>query len=145
MTMLIVTETLALPNTLLTTVGMVEKKAPFAAPLIITNTISGASVVDAGHMANMVMAVRTREAANVLSGPNLSQATPDAILPTADARLKPATRLAPTLEVEPRDFVYSGMKNGGTKSGNVPRALPRKTRLKLRDLKSRLWMLVRWV
>lgn len=131
-------DTLALPKMLLTAVGMVEKKAPFAAPLIATNTTSGASVVDAGHTASMVTAVMTSDAMSVLREPSLSHAMPEAMRPNADARLKPATRLAPTLEGKPRDLVYMGMKKGGTYRGNVPMALPMKTRLKLSDLNRRL-------
>jgi hypothetical protein len=70
--MLIATATLALPKQLLTAVGIVEKNAPFAAPLMITNTISGASVVDCGHTAIFVNAVRMRDAKTVLSEPSLS-------------------------------------------------------------------------
>lgn len=136
--MLMATATLTLPNMLLTAVGIVEKKAPLAAPLIATKTTSGASVVDAGQTASMVTAVSVSDTSKVLSAPSLSHAMPDPIRPNAEARLKPATRLAPTLDEKPRDLVYSGMKKGGTYRGNVPMALPTNTRSKLRDLKSRL-------
>lgn len=136
--MLMTTATLTLPNVLLTTVGIVEKKAPLAAPLITTKTINGPNVVDAGQTANMVMAVMANDTSSVLSEPSLSQAMPDPIRPNADARLKPATRLAPTFDEKPRDLVYIGMKNGATYRGNVPRALPTRTRSKFSDLKRRL-------
>ena len=112
--MLMTTATLILPKTLLTTVGIVEKKAPLAAPLITTKTISGASVVDAGQTASMVMAVKLNDTSSVLSEPSLSHAMPDPIRPNAEARLKPATRLAPTPGENPMDLVYIGMKKGAT-------------------------------
>ena len=137
-TMLIATATLALPKQLLTAVGIVEKNAPLAAPLMMTKTMSGASVVDCGHTAMLVSAVRMRDAKTVLREPSLSLMTPEPIRPKADARLKPATRPAPVLEEKPRDLVNMGMKKGGTKSGNVPMALPKKTRTNVKDRKSDL-------
>lgn len=136
--MLIATATLALPKTLLTAVGIVEKNAPFAAPLIMTKAISGGSDIDAGQTASMVMAVRMSEMVRVLSAPSLSQAIPEPIRPKPEAILNPATSVAPTLEENPIDLAYNGMKKGGTKSGNVPRALPRNTRSKFKDLNKRL-------
>lgn len=140
--MLIATATLALPKTLLTAVGIVEKKAPFAAPLITTNAISGGRDVEAGQTASMVTAVKMREMVRVLSEPSLSQAIPEPMRPKPEAILKPATSVAPTLDENPMDLAYIGMKKGGTKSGNVPRALPRNTRSKFRDLNKRLVLLV---
>ena len=113
-TMPMATATRALPKTLLTTVGIVEKNAPLAAPLITTKAISGASVVEAGQTANMVTAVSSKDTSKVLRDPSLSQAIPDKIRPNADDRLNPATRLAPTLEENPIDRAYEGMKKGGT-------------------------------
>lgn len=136
--MLIATAVLALPKTLLTAVGIVEKKAQFAAPLITTNAISGGRDVEAGQTASMVTAVNTREMVRVLSEPSLSQAIPEPMRPRPEAILKPATSVAPTLDENPIDLAYIGMKKGGTKSGNVPRALPRNTRSKFKDLNKRL-------
>ena len=129
---------LALPKTLLTAVGIVEKNAPLAAPLITMNAISGGSEVEAGQTASMVMAVKNRDIVRVLSEPSLSQAIPEPMRPNPEAMLKPATSVAPTLEEKPIDLAYMGMKKGGTKSGNVPSELPRNTRSKLRDLNKRL-------
>lgn len=132
--MLIATATLALPNTLLMAVGIVEKKAPLAAPLMTTKTMSGPRAVDVGQIASIVTAVRTSDARTVLMEPTLSDAKPERMRPAADERLKPATKPAPTLAEKPSDLVYSGMKNGGTNRGNVPIALPMKMSTKVGDL-----------
>ena len=126
------------PNTLLTTVGMVEKKAPLAAPLMTTKTMRGASVVEVGQIASIVTAVRTSEIKTVLSEPSLSLVTPERIRPKAEARLKPATNPAPMPDEKPMDSAYSGIKKGATKRGNVPIALPINTRTNTTDLKSDL-------
>jgi hypothetical protein len=102
-TIAMTTNTLWDPNTLPTTVGIVEKKPPFAAPLRTTNTIIGASVVEAGHKANIVMALINKEMDKVFSDPTLSQRKPQRILPAADERLKPAKRPAPVDEDKPMD------------------------------------------
>lgn len=134
-TILIATATLALPKQLLTAVGIVEKKAPLAAPLMTTKTIRGASVVDCGHTAMLVTAVRMRDANTVFKAPSLSHMYPEPMRPKADERLKPATRPAPVPAEKPRERVKRGMKKGGTKRGNVPMALPKKTRTKVRERK----------
>lgn len=132
--MLIATATLALPKTLLMAVGIVEKKAPFAAPFIMTKAISGPSVVDVGQIANMVTAVKTRDARTVLMEPTLSDAKPDIIRPAADDRLKPATKPAPAFVEKPSDLMYNGIKNGGTNKGKVPIALPTNMSTNVGDL-----------
>lgn len=132
--MLIAIATRALPKTLPTTVGIVEKNPPFDTPLIKTKAIMGARVVDAGHIASMVIAAKMSERNSVLRDPSLSQASPQAIRPKADARLKPATNPAPVVDENPSDFVYNGRKKGGTNNGNVPTALAKKTRSKVNDL-----------
>ena len=114
MVMLIAIETLALPKTLLTTVGIVEKKPPLAAPLMRTKMMSGPRECDAGQIASMLMPVKISDTMRVLTAPIRSQAKPHMIRPTADARVKPATSPAPVLEDRPDAFVYKGMKNGGT-------------------------------
>lgn len=128
--MAMATATRADPNTLPTTVGIVEKKPPFAAPLITTNTASGATAVDSGHSANMLKAVNMNEMKRVFSGPKTSHANPLAIRPNALAKLKPATSPAPVLDDMPRELLYSGRKNGGTNRGNVPIAPARKMVMK---------------
>lgn len=136
--MLIAMATLALPKTLLTTVGIVEKNPPFEMPLTNTKNIIGPRVVDEGQMTSMLMAVNIKEMNSVFKDPNLSQAKPQPIRPKAEARLNPATRAAPVVDENPSDLVYIGRKNGGTKRGKVPKALARKTRTKVKDLKRRL-------
>jgi hypothetical protein len=134
----IATVTRAEPKTFPTTVGMVEKKAPFAMPLTMTNTASGAKVVEAGQRASMLNVVRRREVESVFSAPNESHSRPERIRPTAEAKLKPARRPAPVLVDSPMDRLYRGRKKGGTRSGNVPTAPAMKIKRKLMSLKSRL-------
>lgn len=132
--MLIAMATLALPNTLLIAVGMVEKKAPLAAPLMTTKAMSGPSSVEVGHIARKVMAVKTKDTRTVLIEPTLSEAKPERMRPAAEDKLKPATKPAPTLGVKPSDLVYNGRKNGGTNKGKVPIALPTKMSTNVGDL-----------
>ena len=90
--------------------------------MIITNTMSEASEFDIGHNAVILIPHRSSERNSVFSGPRISQRNPQAILPTAEEKLKPATRPAPVLEERPSEWLYMGRKKGGTKSGNVPTA-----------------------
>jgi hypothetical protein len=136
--MAMATDTLCDPKTLPTTVGMVEKKPPFAAPLRTTKTVRGARVVDAGHSANIVTALINREQNRTLSAPNLSQKKPQRILPAADDRLKPARRPAPVEEDSPTDLLYRGIKKGGTRRGNVAIAPAAKMMTNPRSRKRRL-------
>jgi len=122
----IATPTLRLPNTDPTTVGMVLKKPPLAAPLIMANAINGPRVLDTGHMTNMLIALSIKEMNNVLTGPIQSDISPQPKRPTAEEKLNPATRPAPAEGDNPREFEYNGKKNGGTKSGKVPTAPARK-------------------
>jgi hypothetical protein len=131
--------TLADPKTFPTTVGIVAKKPPFAAPLMTTKRARGARVVDDGHRASILTAVSTREMKRVLRGPNLSQRRPQMIRPIADEKLKPASNPAPVLEDSPIDRLYRGIKNGGTSNGNVPTAPAAKTSRNPGSLKSRLF------
>ncbi|KAK7725066.1 hypothetical protein SLS57_003979 [Botryosphaeria dothidea] len=128
--MAIATATRADPNTLPTTVGIVEKKPPFAAPLITTNTASGATAVDSGQRASMLKAVNMNEMKRVFSGPTTSLMSPHAMRPNALAKLKPATSPAPVPADMPSELLYSGKKNGGTNRGNVPMAPARKMVMK---------------
>lgn len=91
----IATPTRRLPNTLPTTVGIVLKNPPFAAPLIITKAIKGPNVFDTGQSTSMLSALRIRERRRVFTGPIESDSNPQHNRPTADEKLKPATRPAP--------------------------------------------------
>lgn len=93
------------PNTLLTTVGMVEKKPPLAAPLMTTKTARGAIDSETGHTASMLMAVRANDTNSVLSGPIMSARNPHPTRPRALAKLKPATSPAPVLEDSPSELL----------------------------------------
>lgn len=92
----IATDNLADPNTFPTTVGMIAKKPPLAAPLMIANAISGASVCETGHRESMLTALKSSEIKSVFSGPTLSPIKPHRILPTPDEKLKEATSVVPT-------------------------------------------------
>jgi hypothetical protein len=97
-------ETRADPKTLPTTVGIVEKKPPFDMPFMMTKTTIGASVVEIGHRASMLNAVRESDMKSTFSAPNLSQRIPQQMRPTAEAKLNPATRPAPVLDERPMDL-----------------------------------------
>ena len=116
------TLTRALPKTCPATVGIREKKAPAAGPLSTTKAINGPSVVDTGQRASMLNPFRKSELASVFRGPIWSLRNPAPILPTADERLNAATSAAAVLVDRPRELLYSGKKNGGTKSGKVATA-----------------------
>jgi hypothetical protein len=91
----IATETRTLPKTLLTTVGMTEKKPPLLMPLIITKAISGARLEETGHRHSILRAVTMRVVKREFSGPSLSDVKPVITRPTAEAKLKAATSAAP--------------------------------------------------
>lgn len=132
------TVTRAEPKQLPTTVGMVEKKPPFAIPLTTLNTASGARVVDTGQTASILTAARLSARKSALREPILSHRMPLKILPMADAKLKPASKPAPVAELRPIALANKGMKNGGTRRGNVPIAPAMKMKTKLRSLNRRL-------
>ena len=100
----IATPTLRLPNTLPTTVGIVLKNPPFAAPFMITKTINGPRVSDTGHSTNILRALIKSEMKSVLTGPMKSARNPQRRRPTADEKLKPATRPAPADGDSPSEF-----------------------------------------
>lgn len=97
----IATVTRAEPKQLPTTVGIVEKKPPFAIPFTTLNIASGARVVDTGQTASMLTAARVSERNRALRGPILSHKIPLTILPIADEKLKPANNPAPAAELKP--------------------------------------------
>lgn len=141
----IATDTRAEPKTLPTTVGMVAKNPPFAMPLMITKMISGPREIETGQRTSMLNAVSKREMNSVFRGPSLSLLKPQRSRPTADEKLKAATRPAPALELRRRELAYRGKKNGGTKRGNVATApatkstmnrISRNSRLKTRSQQS---------
>lgn len=101
---------------------MVAKNPPFAMPLMITKTISGAREIETGQRTSMLNAVSKRERNSVFRGPSLSLLKPQRSRPNADEKLKAATRPAPALELRRRELAYRGKKNGGTKRGNVATA-----------------------
>lgn len=86
---------------------------------MITNTMRGPRVVDTGHNASILTELSTNERRRVFSGPKRSLMNPQARRPTADEKLKPATRPAPALGERPSEVLYNGRKNGGTKRGKV--------------------------
>ncbi|KIX03978.1 uncharacterized protein Z518_07531 [Rhinocladiella mackenziei CBS 650.93] len=50
------TDTLALPKAFPTIVGMIAKKPPLPMACMITNTMNGATEVETGHRASMLIA-----------------------------------------------------------------------------------------
>ncbi|KAJ2973126.1 hypothetical protein NUW58_g9019 [Xylaria curta] len=75
-----------------TTVGIVEKKAPFAAPLRMTNTARGPIEMLNGQIRSILIALRRRDRFKVLSAPMPSARAPPPRRPTKDANWKAATR-----------------------------------------------------
>lgn len=99
------TDTLCEPNTLPTTVGMVEKNPPLATPLMTTKIVRDAREVDVGQITSIVKAFSERQRNSVLSAPILSQNSPHSTLPTADEKLNPASSPAPVEEDSPMDVL----------------------------------------
>src|SRR3569833_117815 len=136
--MALATATRAEPNTLPTTVGIVAKKPPFAAPLMTTKAARGPRVVEAGHRASILTALSMSDISNVLRAPSRSQSKPQMMRPIADEKLKPARRPAPVLDDSPIELLYRGKKKGGTSRGNVATAPAAKMIRKPKSRKRRL-------
>jgi len=117
----IAAKTLLLAESLPTTVGIVLKKQPLAAPLMNTKTISGAKQLDTRHTTSMLTTLIMSEMKRVLTGPMQSKRRPQQSLLMADEKLKPATRPALAEAERPRELLYRGKKKGGTRSGKVAR------------------------
>jgi hypothetical protein len=98
----ITTGILKLPKSELITGGVAEKKPPLPKPLKMTNTTSGPKEVESGQMRSSVTALSNRERKSVLTGPSLSHSKPQASRPTAEEKLKRATRPAPAVWDSPR-------------------------------------------
>lgn len=105
-----------------TTVGIVTKNEPFATPFSMTKTTRRPTLVEKGHKASMLIALRAMVRRKVLVGPILSQSGPERSLPTAVQALKPATRPAPTPDDSPTERAIKGRKYGGTNRVNVASA-----------------------
>lgn len=82
---------------------MVAKKPPFAAPLIATKAMSGPNEVETGHRTNILTADVTKARKSEFKGPIRSQSNPEKSRPTAEEKLKPATRPAPALGARCKD------------------------------------------
>lgn len=134
----IATPTRLLPNTLMTTVGIVLKNPPLAIPFMITNTTKGPRELDTGQIANILNALPSKDRRSVLTGPIESDMKPQQRRPTADEKLKPATRPAPAEADRPRELLYNGRKNGGTRRGKVAMAPARKSVVNLTSLNKAL-------
>jgi hypothetical protein len=71
--------------------------------LIITNAISGPKLLLTGHRTNILNALKSNAMNNVFTGPIESDRNPHANRPTADEKLKPATKPAPAEGERPRE------------------------------------------
>ena len=131
-------DTLADPNTWPITVGVHAKNPPFAMPLMTTKKVRGTTVLEAGHRVNVLTALKLSARKKVFKGPKRSLRKPQPSRPEAEARLRPATRPAPTEGDRPNEVLYRGRKKGGTKIGNVAAAPARKRIVKRKSRKSRL-------
>ena len=70
-----------------TAVGTVAKYMPFEAPLMTAKKANGTKVVEAGHSASMLTALRINETMSVFRGPRLSEQKPPRMRPMADEKL----------------------------------------------------------
>jgi hypothetical protein len=104
----------------------------------MTNTINGASELDTGHSTSILNALCNNERKSVFTGPIKSARNPHQRRPTAEEKLKPATKPAPAEGESPSELLYSGRKKGGTKSGKVPIEPARKRVMNWMFLKRRL-------
>ena len=129
---------LADPKTWPTAVGMREKKPPTKIPLSMTKTTSTARLVERGQSMTKVRPNSVSEENKTFKEPSRSLSHPDAIRPTADAKLNPAARPAPTLGDRPIDLANSGRQYGGTKRGNDPHSPAMNITENLSDLKNDL-------
>jgi len=77
----------------------------------------------------------------VFTGPMTSDENPQVSRPSAEEKLKPATRADPAEGEKPSEVAYRGRKNGGTKRGKVPIAVPRKRVENWRFLNRRLFFI----
>lgn len=89
------TATRTLPNTVDTTVGIMTKNPRLPIPLMTTKAIRRPNEDDTGHRQSIPNALTISVANKEFSGPILSPPKPQTMRPTADAKLKPATRAAP--------------------------------------------------
>jgi len=101
-----------------------------------TKAMRGAIVL--GQRVSILTVLRLSARIRVFRGPARSHTKPQPTLPTAEERLKPATRLAPTKGERPSEALYKGRKKGGTKSGNVATAPATKSTENRKSLKRRL-------
>lgn len=101
----IATDIMTDPNTEPITVGMMAKNPPFAAPHTSTNAISGPRLVEMGQRASILVALMASARKRLLIGPILSPRYPNPMRPTAEERLKPATRPAPMLGDRPSEVL----------------------------------------
>jgi hypothetical protein len=116
-------------------VGIVLKNPPFPAPLVITKRTNGPRELETGQIINMLNALNIKAMKSVLTGPMASDRKPKHNRPTAEEKLNAATRPAPAEAESPRELLYNGRKNGGTKRGKVAIAPARKRVVNLRFLK----------
>lgn len=91
----IATAARTLPNTVDTTVGIMAKNPPLPMPLMTTKAIRGPNEDDIGHRQSIPNVLTISVANKEFSRPILSPPKPQAMRPTADAKLKPATGAAP--------------------------------------------------
>jgi hypothetical protein len=111
----------------------------------MTKATRGVIVLDTGHKTSMLNALKRRARKSVLSGPTRSPRNPNPSRPTAEEKLKPATKPAPVLVERPSDALYMGKKNGGTKRGKVATAPAMKSTINWKLRKRRLHIVFRQI
>ena len=97
-----------------TTVGNMETIPPTVYPEMRTKTTVTPRVLANGQITNMLVPSRARHVTRTLRDPTLSLMKPEAMRPTAEDALNPATSAAPVLLERPIDSAKVGMQYGGT-------------------------------
>ena len=110
----IVTLMFADPKRWPTTVGNMDTMPPTVNPEMRTKTMTTPRVLANGQITNMLVPSSAREVTRTLREPTLSLMKPEAMRPTAEEALKPATSPAPVLLERPIDSAKVGMQYGGT-------------------------------
>ena len=93
-----------------TTVGNIDTIPPTVNPEMRTKRIVTPRVLAKGQITNMLVPSSAREVQRTLRDPTLSLMKPEAIRPTAEDALNPATRAAPVLLDRPIDSAKVGMQ-----------------------------------
>ena len=105
-----VTLMFAEPKRCPTTVGNIDTIPPTVNPEMRTKRIVTPRVLAKGQITNMLVPSKAREVMRTLRDPTLSLMNPEAMRPTAEDALNPATNPAPVLLERPMDSAKVGIQ-----------------------------------